>query len=445
MIRFCCAVLVASFLLVSCGDDEGFTRSPIPAGRLTVINAIPDSPSLNVVTNNIPGGNIGFGQATPVTNVLPQIPLEFVVSFLGSNTNQNVNQTVVSDTITLEIDFAHTILLTGSFDAPVVNTIIDPPFEFATDTTDTRIRFINATSNVASATANLTNPNGNSQTIAFTNGQPTAFSTTTAGPDVQLEITDSSTNAVLWRSGDFILSAAGNRTFVLIDYFGPGPETVRLISVNDPSGTTLFREEPLNSGLRFANHTANRGPLDFYVNDVLTATLAFNEVSDFVAEASADVPIVITPSGDRATELSNVERTLFPGFFNTLQVASNPDGTGISTNLYGEQRQPIANLATVNVTKLAPAIANIDLYFQNRGEAVSGAPEGNRLADFVAGSIQLFPQDYDLFVTEAGTANILVGPVPITLDARRTYTVHITDSVGGGLPLEVQLLDDFQN
>lgn len=441
MIRFCCAVLIACSLLTSCGDDEGFTNAPIPSGRLTVINAIPDSPTLNVVTNNISGGNIGFGQATPLTNVLPQIPLDFRVSFV-TNTS---NQTVVEQTIELDIGFSQTVLLTGSFAAPVVNNIIDPPFDFAADTTDTRIRFLNATSNIASATVNLINPNGTNQSIAITNGQPTAFTTTTAGANVQIEVTDTSTSQVLWRSGEFTLSAAATRTIVLVDYFGPGPETVRMISVNDPSLTELFLDEQLNAGLRFANHTADRGPLDFYVDDTLITTLAFNEVSDFITTPNSTVQIVITPAGDASTELANQERTLFGGFFHTLQVASNADASGIGTNLFGEERQPIANLATVNITKLAPAITNVDLYFQNRGEAVSGAPEGNGLADFSTGSINLLPQDYDLYVTETGTANVLIGPVPLTIEARSTYTIHITDAEGGGEPLTVQLLDDFQN
>ncbi len=441
MIRFCCALLVACSLLTSCGDDEGFTSAPIPSARLTVVNAIPDSPGLRVVTNNISGGTIAFGQATPITNVLPQIPLDFRVSFLATN----IDQTVVEQELNLDIGFSQTVLLTGTFAAPVVNNIIDPPFDFADGTTDTRIRFLNATSNIASATVNLINPNGTDQSISITNGQPTGFTTTTAGANVQIEVTDTSTNAVLWRSGEFTLSAAATRTIVLIDYFGPGPETVRMVSVNDPSLTQLFLEEPLNAGIRFANHAADKGPLDFYVDDVLTTTLAFNEVSDFFTLTAAEVAITITPSGDSTTEFSNQTRTLFPGFFHTLQIAANADGTTVGTNLYGEQRQPIANLATVNITKLAPGIANLDVYFQNRGEGVNGTPEGTRLADFSSGSITLFPQDYDLYVTEPGSTNVLVGPVPITLESRGIYTVHIVDGVGGGLPLTVQLLDDFQN
>ncbi|MFN3238426.1 MAG: DUF4397 domain-containing protein [Pseudomonadales bacterium] len=443
MIRFCTALIVACLLLTSCGDDEGFTSSPIPSGRLTVINAIPDSPTLSVVTNNISGGNISFGEATPVTNVLPQIPLNFRVSF--NSLANNIDQTVDEREITLDIDFSRTILLSGPFDNPVVTEISDPPFDFAADTTDTRIRFINATSSIASATANLINPNGTNQSIAFTNGQPTAFTTTTAGADVQLEITDTSSGAVLWTSGTFILSAAGNRTFVLIDNFGPGNDTVQLISVNDPSGTALFLNAELDSTLRVANHAAVQGPLDVYVDDVLVETVAFNEVSDFSATNVGDAVVRVTPAGDPNTELSSTERTFFGGFFYTLQIVSTADADVVATNLYGEFRRPIANLATVNVTKLAPAVTNIDLYFQNRGEGVTGAPEGNRLPDLQAGAITLLPQEYDLYVTEAGTANVLVGPVPVTLNARSTYTLHITDAAGGGLPLAVQLLDDFQN
>ncbi len=120
MRRICCLVLVACTFLTSCGDDEGFTNAPIPSGQLTYINAIPDAPEFLIVTNNLRTGNVGFGQATAVTRVLPQIPLDYRISYA----NAGVDETYLEDSVTLEVGFSHMLVLSGTFAAPVVTEII---------------------------------------------------------------------------------------------------------------------------------------------------------------------------------------------------------------------------------------------------------------------------------------------------------------------------------
>ncbi|MFT6644461.1 MAG: hypothetical protein ACJAX5_002096, partial [Patiriisocius sp.] len=50
---------------------------------------------------------------------------------------------------------------------------------------------------------------------------------------------------------------------------------------------------------------------------------------------------------------------------------------------------------------------------------------------------------YDLYVTEAGNTNVLVGPQTLTLNSRGIYTLQVVESAGGGLPIVLSLLDDF--
>jgi hypothetical protein len=438
MRRFSSVVLVACLFLTACGDDEGFTSAPIPAGNLTFINAIPDTPDVSIETNNPRLGSIGFGQSIPNTRSLPQIPLDYRVTFF----DQGVEQDVVSGQVTIEIDFSHTFVLTGSFAAPVVTEIIDAPFEYPQGSTETRIRFMNATSGIASATATLTNPNGGSDTVVMTREQPTGFTTTSSGEGVQLEVTDTATGDLIWRSGNFILSPGADRFFMLFDYFGPGDQTARMASINDPSLTTLFLNEELPSGIRVANYTADRGPLDFYVGDNLIATLGYNEVSETVEIDPGTATVTVTPSGDRDTELNSVDRQFFAGIFNTLYVTGLTEG-GVGTGLFAENRQRVAVSARLSITKLAQAVGNVDLYFQDAGEALAGAADLNQVTDFTTAALPVVPQAYDFYVTEAGTTNILTGPVTLNLEANGLYSLVISESEGGGEPLQVSLFDDF--
>jgi hypothetical protein len=440
MRRIYSVVILACAFLVSCGTDEGFTFSPTPSGRLTVINAIPTSPELTVVTNNLRSGLISFGQTTGNSTVLPQIPIGLAVSFL----NDTVVQTVLDQQVTIDVDGSQIVVLTGSLDNTTAINIIEAPFSYETGTTDTRIRFLNAT-NVASATVNLTNPNGNDESIAMTNGQPTGFTTATAGGGNQIEVRDTSTNAVLWRSGDFFLTPGADRLIMLLDYFGPGDETVRLVSLNDPSGTVLFPNEELVSAVRFVNQTATNGQLDFRVDGAIAASLNFGDVSDFIEFSPGSKTFSITPAGDPTTELNSVDRILFLGSFQTIHAAVNDDNTGINTSILSSDRRPIATLSQVSITKLSPAVPTVDMYFQDSGEALTGTPDITGLTNFNPGTISLRPKSYDLYVTEAGNANILIGPTPLNLESLGIYTIQITDAAGGGTPLRLVLLDDFLN
>lgn len=440
MRRIYSVVLLACAFLVSCGNDEGFTNSPIPAGRLTIVNAIPASPELALTTNNRNTGSIVFGGALGPVEVLPQIPLDIRAAFF----NDGVDQTVLAEAFTLEIDFSQIVILTGTIASATAVSIIEPPFTYPDTSIDTRIRFLNATTNVASATLSLTNPNGIDATVAMTNGQPTGFTTTTAGTKNQIEIRDTSSNALLWRSGDFILSARSDKFYMLIDYFGPGDETVRLISVADPSLISPFQNEELVSSVRFVNQAADRGQLDFLVDGNLTASLNFGESSNFIDFPPATSTITVTPAGDPSTELSSVDRLLFLGQFGTLHAASSIDDSTLGTSFYLENRRRIDAQAVLNVTKLAPATGNVDLYFQDPAEALTGFADVTALANFTSGPLFVPPGDYDLYVTETGNTTVLLGPQRLTLNSRGIYTLQVTDSAGGGLPIIISLLDDFQ-
>ena len=432
-------LLISSlFLITSCGDDEGFTPGPIPSGGLVIVNAIPDSPELSAITNNSLSGALNYTESSIRNSVLPQIPLDFSVRFINSDTQQ----TLLENSLTIEVGFTQTIVLTGTLANPNQVIMVDPPFEFADGTTDTRIRFLNATSNITNATVNLTNPNGSDATITLPNGQPTEFITTTAGSDVEIVVTDTDTSAVLWTSGTFPLSAAGDRLFILADYFGPGDETVRMFSANDPSGTSLFGNEALDTAMRFSNQVANQGALDYRINGDVLATLNFGEISDYVDVPAGDVTLSITPAGDPTTELTSVVRTIFAGLFYIASGSATETATGSS--LFIEDARRVSTQARVNVTKLAPSVDGIDIYFLDPGAAIGGLPGVSGIQDFNTAALNVPAGSFDLVFTETGTTNVLLGPTRIDLELGGIYSFQITDAAGGGEPIQLRLFDDFE-
>ncbi|MFT7688402.1 MAG: hypothetical protein ACI9FB_003765, partial [Candidatus Azotimanducaceae bacterium] len=50
-----------------------------------------------------------------------------------------------------------------------------------------------------------------------------------------------------------------------------------------------------------------------------------------------------------------------------------------------------------------------------------------------------------LVFTEPGQTTPIFGPLPLSLNAGGLYSLVITDTEGGGLPIRVQMFDDFLN
>jgi len=59
--------------------------------------------------------------------------------------------------------------------------------------------------------------------------------------------------------------------------------------------------------------------------------------------------------------------------------------------------------------------------------------------------LSVAPGDYDVVVTPAGSKTAAIGPATISLSASGIYTTVARDVVGGGTPLGLILLDDFQS
>ena len=429
-------LLGSLFLISSCGDDPGFVAPvPVPTAFASVVNVVPDSPVLAVFGNDIFVDQIQYGQSSDVIRSLPQVVLDYrVVYFDGA-----VETTVVNSTVLIDIDHLQTIIITGSLDAAVPVVVDSEPLVFEEGNTDTHIVFLNATSSVGAATVTLTNSQDTPQTILLPNGQQSQRITVTAGSDHNIAVTDPSNGNELWLSGDFGLSAQTDRIFVLVDYFGPGATTVRMIAVNIPG---QFPNEQLDTAIRLSNVIPDHGPVDISVDDAIVASnLAFSESTNFEPIASGLLTFKVSTFGDPSDELFSDERTLLQGFFYDRGFAGL--GGDVAASLSFSSRRPIAVRGRMHFTKLAPSQGAVDIYIQEPGEDITTTAPIARLAETESATVEILQGSFDLIVTDATTANVLYGPLRIDIENRGIYTIILTDKSGGGEPMEAIFLDDF--
>ncbi len=434
---FSAVLLLGSlFLISSCGDDPGFTPPiPVPTAFATVVNVVPDSPSLVVFGNTLFVGEVQYGRSSDLIRALPQVVLDYRVVYF----DRAVETTVVSSTVLIDIDHLQTVIIIGSLDAAIPVVVDSEPPVFEEGNTDTHIVFLNASSSVDTATVTLTNSQDPTQTISLPNGQQSELITVTSGSDHNIAVTDSSNGNPLWLSGDFGLLAQTERIFVLVDYFGPGTNTVRMIAIDVPG---QFPNEQLDTAIRFSNMIPDHGPVDIRVNDVIVASnLVFSESTNFLPIAAGTSTIKVHTAGDASDELFSGEITLIQGSFYD-QGFAGLDGV-TNSSLSFSIRRPMAPRGRMHFTKLAPTTGAVDIYIQEPGVDISTTVPVSRLAETDSATIEVLPGSFNLIVTDATTIDVVYGPVRIDIENRGIYSIILTDKSGGGEPMEAVFLDDF--
>ncbi|MEX2488576.1 MAG: DUF4397 domain-containing protein [Pseudomonadales bacterium] len=434
-------VLFASVFLVSCGSEDGFETAPTPPrGFLRMVNAVPDSPALRFIVEEREEATLRFGEASQFAGVLPDVPLDFSVTYFDDGTSVQL----ITDQFAIAPDGDFTAVVTGTLDSPRLILIDNSPVDFADDTNESEIQFAHAAANgpdsVDIFVSEQSEPNS---VLGF--GEATAVQTLSANVEAEINVHSPGETEALWSSGPFAFSAATRQLLLLVDYFGPGDTPVRMLAIGQ-NGARPFPEEDLPAALRVANMIPDRGPLDVTVDSNLVAeNIDFTDVTDHIELTSGELPIRVTPTGQPDTIVFEGDSEVVTGQFQTLTVAGLDTDTEVSVSEDNARRLSLG--ATISVSHSSPGVEDetLDVYLLEQGQEVTDTRPDLSLNFLVTGTVLVDPGSFDLVVTTSGTDDIIFGPQRIDLVRNGIFKVFIHDTPGGGTPVQITLGDDFVN
>ncbi|MBD3647193.1 MAG: DUF4397 domain-containing protein [Pseudomonadales bacterium] len=435
-------IVIVSLLLTSCGKDEGFTEVNVPTGYLRVVHTISDAPSLQFIVDERPEVNLSYGESSGFINALPELPI--LVQVVYYQERQPV--IVASMEVTIQQDHDFTIVASGTLDNPRLTTIDNPMPEFEAENTTAEIQFVHAASGTPDA---LTFSAGQSATTTLGPGDTGELVTLAGDSEVNLDVSDAAANS-LW-STTTTLGPSTRTLLVLIDYFGPGGGDVRLIRVTG-SGAGLFPSD-YPSAIRVANMIPDRGALDVTLDGTITLAdaIAFGNAGgdSYVNVPAGEHTIRVTLAGQPDNIIHEVSYLITGGNYRTLTMTGLADSISSRMSTDDHRWRQVQVRSMMNVTHASPS-ANpehtsnaVDVYFLSGAETVAGRPP-NAILGILDTSQLIMPEGtYDLVVTNQGSEDVLFGPQRIDFGPGGLYRIFLTDTTGGGTPMEIILSDGF--
>ena len=453
--RHLCLLLLIAAGLTACSDSNQDVVTG--EGAIRGLHAIPD---LGLVTFLIEETNIGSltYQESSGLSSFDDLEYEFRFEILLPDDNVDEPTVLASRTLSVDSEREYTFVLSGSLDNPQLflweqfgrdwAEELEEADENDTEVTVMEVSFSHISNVLESVDVYLEEP-GTSPT-ATTPKATLGFSEFVAATELpadeyQLVLTPvGDPETILFASDPFSISAATSTLITLMDDGGltTADFTVRII------GTGLGRKlQSLDSvSVISAAHAAfGSTSLDVVDSDnfaePLIEDLAFGEVSPDVEVEEGELQLIVTPSDNPGVFLSQRVLDTVGGTYNRLFFVGLPGD--LQTVSLPYDRSTLATHARVQLFQGAARFQTLDVYLVDLDTDISliGPTNSNLLYGSGFAYVSREPDDYVLVVTEQGTKNIVGGPLEVSLEANKNYSLILTDAPDI-TAVEILVIDD---
>ena len=474
-------VLSILLFLVSCGGDKeegglkfrGDTDATPHRGVFGIVNTIVDSPLITVAyrTTSTFVGDKGVAQLSYAEATrFPIVSSEYdvVVSYAAPGGEAVILLEYTEDNgnpIEVTIDDERILVLSGTLEEPVGYIIeaveyqngLDVPRDGTFVVTDPEVHFTHAVASHAQSSFDFYLTQGEvnlstvepAATLAYTESSPVV--PVLPGGDNRIYVTpNGDPTTILYDSGEFVLTTNLRILFIASQYFGPGGSGIRMHGIDQQALT--FINEDLPASWRVANFIGDVSEIDVFVgdttNDPVLSGIGSGEFSEFIVQEESSLPFLVTPSNFPDDVLFQRNLFLEPGRTVSLFVA------GFESNEAMDNVRAIVAFSAIEETRPVSAVNQIRL--------IHGAPSGEPMNVYllvpgqtVANSEPIFPNaalgsvpmvsfapgDYDLVAISIANVSEIFGPSRIKLQPKVNYTLLFSDAPGGGLPVDMSLLE----
>ncbi len=440
------AAAVLGVLIVVTGcyhqDDNNLLEAP-PVGTIRVVHALGDGPVLRFSSNLAVIATLDYAESSPVVIANPG---DIGVDVTFTDPATLVMTPLLSDVpVTLSEGRLVALIVHGSFAVPqimIIDTVVN---DLDATADEIEIRYANATQDsvdiyLTDADELLANVSP-SQTLA--GGAFSDSIVATASDNYRLRVTRENDATVVYDSGTFVIPAEGRRDFTVVESFGPRADALRAIIAAELA--VLESPNQVDTAeMRSFNAVADEDSIDVDITDQATAaniasdTVLFGDLSAFTEFTPVDVTAAYGVASNPGNVAFQLDLESAPTVFYTFVAAGSQANQTLTGDFVASaDMRPTETVARVHFVHASESAGSVDVYYLNPGESpVDGQPTafGIRLFDNFRNSV--FEGAIDVYVTNAGTTTELVGPVQVNLASRDLLLFHITDSVGGGAPIQ---------
>jgi hypothetical protein len=470
-LRYVLPTLVVSFALTSClGSGNG------AVAYVRAINLVPNSPDLELtIDTSADESSMNYGDMTPLTGVHPGSHEVQVAGITASNliTQPQATYTPFGTPLTQNFVDAtdYTVIAYGSVpDAVQYLVVQNTDLENTLPADNVVYQVIHASPTGPPVDIFITAPQAGINTpleigvVSF--GQSTGEKTlviaipngllnlsATVSVNVTIELRDADTGAILVPANTLTVNEQDRLTFVIADNIGPGTTPIVVDALDSPTGAaasgTQFANPNDDAELAFANVTAGAPPYNVIGGLNLKTPLA----TDIGPGAKSDYGVV--NSGVAGTIAAP---TADPTDYTFL--VSFPAGADQSYTEYAVgPLEYIAGVVLLDDRRSVPQQGEfrflnaawsteygptIDIYlnppsvvFNIQADNSNRPPPNYPATAFKASTayLQVIPGTYQAYFANAGTDDIVLGPINLTIAAGVNTTYVLTNRTNGSFEL----------
>ncbi len=444
-----------AFVLAACSDsDSTIATTPSgPTGTLKVLHGSVDAPAVNVLADGstiITGLEFGQG-SNPIDLPVGTYSVQ-VDAILPSGT-----ATVIGPVdVTIDADTTYTITAIGSVAAGTLapSVLTQPRTPVAAGSA--RAFVLHGAPDAPRVDVFVTAPGADLTATAplgtFSFGEALGPVEVPAG-DYQIRVTPEGVPAtVVYDAGtitlndgdDLFLSAVPDTVPATTTF--DAPIALAALGPFSGGGFATILDVRTQAKVRVVHASPDAPLVDVIVNDAieLVGDLGFPNATPVVPVDPGTYNIKVTVADNPGVIAIEADLTFDAGVAYDI-LAVGPLAT-IAPLVAIDDNRSIATAAKVRIVHASPTAQDVDIYVTAQGADITAETPTLTSVPFGAntGFLALDAGTYDVTVVPAGTTDAAIGPATITIEAGGVYTAIARDAEGGGAPLNLILLDDFE-